>query len=511
MTETVIQTQEEKRKALLAYGNDRNLIIASQALELLETVSIPDAVKIMEELSEKGLFIVNPSDIESKLLRTKLSSTTDTVVVNKTRFSPKAREYPSNYREMKHLNYSSDSLCEGTLMDFVHVFQQKFETLSGVLRLRQGFSPKSIGFVTSNAATREVEFIGMVLEKWVTKNGHLAFRFEDLENDCIALVLKGDDQLLSIANKILPDEVLGVKGKKGKGGLVIITELMQPDLPLRSPKLISDPLSVAIISDLHVGSKLFLEKELNRFFDFLKGKDLDASDAQVAGRIKYLVIAGDTVDGIGVYPGQITKLLIKDLYAQYAALEDILLQIPEYIEVFLIPGQHDAVRWADPQPPVSKQYMPRLHQLKNFHFLPSPGWVEIEGLKTLLYHGASLHEMYNFNQSLTMTKPELAMIEVLKRRSFLMNFGDKQPYAPEKKDFLVIAEEPDLYFGGDMHHIGYDTYRGCTVVNSACFQERTEYEVKLGHVPTPGIVPIVELDTRTIRTRNFMDGEAVLT
>ncbi len=499
------QQTEDSKEALLAAANEKGLIVTTPALELLQKVALSDALKVLNELFEKGLFIINPEDVEPRLLRSKMAATVEAVTVTKTRFAPKAKEYASNCRELKHLNFSADAPCEGTVSDFVHLFTEKFHTLEGILRLRQGFSPKPISYVTGNAAPRDIEFIGMVAEKWVTKNGHLAFRMEDMESDCIALVLKTDEKTLSVCQKILPDEVLGVKGKKGKGGLIIITEVMQPDLPLRSAKLIQEPLSVCVISDLHVGSKLFLEKELNRFIGYLHGKSASEKEREIAGRIKYLIVAGDNVDGIGVYPGQITKLLIKDLYQQYTVLEDFLLQIPEYIEVFMIPGQHDAVRWADPQPKIPKQYVPRLYEHSNYHLLPSPGWIEIEGLKAMIYHGAALHEMYNFNRQLSMTKPEIAMIEVLKRRSFLMNFGDKQPYAPEKKDFMTIGEEPDFYFGGDMHHYGTETYRGCTVVNSACFQERTEYEVKLGHVPTPGIVPIVELDTRRIHTRNFLN------
>jgi DNA polymerase II small subunit len=495
---------DQKAKTLVGLANERHLMVSAQGLELLCTIPLTDAGRVLDELAEKGLLIVNASDVEPKILRTKLAASAPDVVVLKSGFRPASKDYSANCRELKQLNFSTDMPCEGTVADFSHMFAEQFETLSGILRLRQGFSPRPISQIKTSSS-RTVEFIAMVSEKWVTKNGHLAFRFEDLESDCVAIVLKGDDATRAACQPILPDEVVGVKAKKGKGDLLILTEIMQPDMPLRAPQKISDPLSIAVISDLHVGSKLFLEKELDRFFAFLNGKSDSEKERELAGRIKYLVVAGDTVDGIGVYPGQISKLLIKDLHGQYDALEDILLRVPDYVEVFIIPGQHDAVRWADPQPPIGKSYLPRLHALSNYHMLPSPGWVEIEGLKTMLYHGAALHEMYNFNPKLSMTKPELAMIEILKRRSFMLNYGNKQPYAPEKHDYLLIREEPDLYFGGDMHHIGFDTYRGCTVVNSACFQDRTEYEVKLGHIPTPGIVPIVNLDSRTVLTRNFMD------
>ncbi len=493
----------ENKQQLLDLAAAENLIISSPALALLEKAELSAALRVLKDLAEKNAFIINEVEVEARLSRTKLNPETESVTVLQTRFKPAAKEYSPHVRELKNLNFSSDRVCEGSLSDFVKLFSDKFSFLESVLKQRSGFSPKSIAQCLSNASPREITFCAMVQEKWVSKNGHLAFRLEDMESECIAIVLKTDAKMMSDGGKIMPDEVIGIRGKKGNGGLVIITEIIQPDMPLRAPEKSDSPLSVAVISDLHLGSKLFLEKELNKFLDWLTGKSDSVSEREKSGRIKYLVVAGDTVDGIGVYPGQITKLTIKDIFKQYEALEDILLRIPEYIEVFVIPGQHDAVRWADPQPAIPKQYVPRLSELSNFHLLPSPGWVEIEGLKTLLYHGAALHELYHFIPELSMTKPEKAMIEVLKRRSFLLNYGNKQPYAPENRDYLLISEPPDLYFGGDMHHIGLETYRGCSVVNSSCFQERTEYEIKLGHVPTPALVPVVELDSRNMWVKDF--------
>ncbi len=101
-------------------------------------------------------------------------------------------------------------------------------------------------------------------------------------------------------------------------------------------------------------------------------------------------------------------------------------------------------------------------------------------------------------------KPQIAMMEVLKRRTLMAPYGLKQPYVPEKKDFLLLREAPDFYFGGDMHHNGYDTYRGTTVMNSGTWQSQTDYGLKQGHIATPGIVPVVDLSDRQIFEKNFL-------
>ena len=57
---------------------------------------------------------------------------------------------------------------------------------------------------------------------------------------------------------------------------------------------------------------------------------------KLAERIKYVVIAGDLVDGIGVYPNQIKELNIVDINEQYEVAAEMLTNLPDYIEVIII-------------------------------------------------------------------------------------------------------------------------------------------------------------------------------
>ena len=42
----------------------------------------------------------------------------------------------------------------------------------------------------------------------------------------------------------------------------------------------------------------------------------------LARTVKYFVLSGDGVDGVGIYPGQERHLAITDLFAQYGELAD---------------------------------------------------------------------------------------------------------------------------------------------------------------------------------------------
>ena len=60
--------------------------------------------------------------------------------------------------------------------------------------------------------------------------------------------------------------------------------------------------------------------------------------------INYLVIAGDVVDGIGIFPGQDKELAISDIYEQYEKAAQYLNAVPKHIKIIISPGNHDAVR-----------------------------------------------------------------------------------------------------------------------------------------------------------------------
>ncbi len=70
----------------------------------------------------------------------------------------------------------------------------------------------------------------------------------------------------------------------------------------------------------------------------------------LARTVKYFVLSGDGVDGVGIYPGQERHLTITDLFNQYGELARMLEEVPDWVDVVMLPGNHDAVRPAEPQP-----------------------------------------------------------------------------------------------------------------------------------------------------------------
>ena len=497
-----VSTNTNPLQEIFDFIEAKGMVASKEAAQLLATRE--NWREILEELALEGNFFLEQGTLEKKLARTKMSQAVEKVEVKRAGFTAQARDRAPNFHIMEEYDVTGKSSSEGTVADFLKLFRSKFELLSTMLRARHNLSPIEINKMNTRPDNQQIDVIGMVNRKWTTKKGHFAYEIEDMGGKCIALFLSSEKEMVKKAEHIIEDNVIGVKGVK-KGELIIVKEVYWPDLPIRPVKLLNEEVLVGAISDMHIGSKLFYEEQFIRFLDYINGKNLSPAQQERVGKIQYLFVTGDTVAGIGVYPNQYDDLVIKDIYAQYARCEELLLQIPDYIQVFICPGQHDvSVRRAEPQPAIPKEFFPELSKRRNFHFISSPSWVEIEGLKNMVYHGPSIHDLISSVSFLEMTKPQEGMVELLKKRDLMPKYGGKNPYVPEGKDYMVIKEEPDLVWIGDMHHVGYATYRGATVISSGCWEGQTDFQKKVGHVPTPCLFSVINLKDRKITETHFM-------
>lgn len=393
----------------------------------------------------------------------------------------------------------------GKASDFTDYFRDRFDKLRDFIRTHRstaiGMLP-NVEAIKQYAEGKEVGIIGMVYDKMVTKNGNTLVTLEDETGTAKVLFIKsGNPQQNAVfesSKKLVNDDVIAIKGKM-YNKLVIATAMTWPDVPIHSRKPTESDIAVAMMSDVHVGSKLFMEKEFGSMLKWLNG-NID-SKKELAGKIKYLIINGDVADGIGVYPNQDRDLAILDIYKQYSIFFDFLYSIPDYIEVFVTPGNHDAVQRAEPQPPLTKELMGGFAR-DNVHIISNPSYLNIEGLKVLAYHGTSLDSVIHNIPDCTYSKPEVAMTEILKRRHLSPIYGGNI-IVPSKTDSLVIDEVPDILHMGHVHKNGVSDYKGTLIVNSGTWQARTAFQTKQGHVPSPGIMPVYESKSMMLSNVDF--------
>jgi len=383
----------------------------------------------------------------------------------------------------------------GEYSDFVAVFRDRYEKLSKQLRGRVNHRPTDA--IESMPGNSEAAMVGMVSDIRSTASGHWLVELEDTNGTFPCLVMK-DRDIADLVNELLLDEVIAVDGTLADdGGILFVDSLYFPEIPRTyEPSTADREVEAALISDVHVGSQEFEADAWHRFTDWLHTADAD--------RVEYLLIAGDMVEGVGVYPNQDEELDIVDIYEQYERFSEYLKEVPGDMEIIMIPGNHDAVRLAEPQPAFDEE----LRDIMTAHdarISGNPSTVTVEGVDVLMYHGVSLDEVIAElpDEKASYDEPHKPMYQLLKKRHVAPQFGGQTRLAPEEEDYLVMESVPDVFHTGHVHKLGYGKYHNVLAINSGCWQAQTDFQKSVNIDPDVAFAPIVSLDTLDLRIHDF--------
>jgi DNA polymerase II small subunit len=513
MEEGQVIEQNLKKAVSLAFTSGYQL--DQEAFSLLKELSnkykidelMENIISCIMNLPDKPLFLTKDiieNNIQ-KILQVEDKSVEFVESVRKV-FKPLSKEFPS---ELEILSDPTESICsEGNVTNFLKYFQDRFLRIRNLLRERTDVkNTVSIKEALKSSSNTKVKIIGMITN--IRMRQEIMFmQIEDFEAVATVLVTSRSNGILrKKAENILLDQVVCVDGVRSTRDYIVATELIYPDIPDRKPNTANKAVYAALLSDLHIGSKQFQRKSFNKFLRWLKGQEGNYRHRSIASRVKYVVIAGDVVDGVGIYPGQLEELAIKDIYEQYASAAELIQQIPEYIEVIIIPGNHDATRQALPQPAISKEYGEPLYETRKIVMIGDPAKIRMSGVEFLLYHGRSLDDVIanvpdityqNLHETISK-----AMRCLLKIRHLAPIYGSRTPIAPEILDYLVIDSVPDVFHSGHVHIFGYESYRGTLIVNSGSWQSQTPFQEKMGLYPTWGVAPILNLKTLKVTPIEF--------
>lgn len=403
--------------------------------------------------------------------------------------------------------------------DFTSLFLSRYRFLSNLLRFRpelQNSLPIIRLSQRRDAPPREergqLSIIAMVTEATITKNGNLLLTVEDPTGSIKVLISKQNRELFSAAREIVVDEVLGLVGTY-TDKFIFVDNILWPEIPAQEPKKVLVDEYAIFISDVHVGSTLFLHEEFQRFLQWINGLVGNEQQRDIASKVKYIFIAGDLVDGVGIYPSQEKELAITDIFQQYAEFTHLIKQIPPDKQIIICPGNHDVVQLAEPQPALYLEYAPELASLPNVRLVPNPSLITIgtterfAGLDILLYHGYSFDYYVANVDSIRAQggyhRADLIMKFLLKRRHLAPSFKSTAYYPGYTEDPLLITKVPDLLVTGHIHYSHVANYKGVTMISCSCWQGKTSYQIKLGHDPEPARVPIVNLRTREVKILRF--------
>jgi DNA polymerase II small subunit len=376
--------------------------------------------------------------------------------------------------------------------DYLHYFRDRYNRLGNMIRSRCGAMP--IEALTRNTRYRQEEctIIGMVVEVKTTTNGHRIAELEDSSAN-IPVLFRKDRPVFSDAERIIHDEVIGVKGKLSNDGKLFFAEqIYRPDIRIdNTPYKSEQPGKAVFISDVHVGSNTFLEDCWNRFADWLSDSDYS-----------YLLIAGDLVDGIGIYPGQENELVIKNIYEQYDAFGSMMQDLPSRMKIIISPGNHDVVRGAEPQPVIPQQFTKKFPD--NCMVVENPALVNLQGVRVLMYHGRSIDDMIGLIPGASYEQSGIMMEEMLQRRHLAPAYGRRTPIAAGKTDRLIIDPLPEILHTGHVHIRGLTQYRGVLGINAGTWQSQTAFQKQMNVNPTPAQAVVVDLQTLIPESFTFL-------
>jgi DNA polymerase II small subunit len=416
-------------------------------------------------------------------------------------WKPISKEFESQIKIIEDV--TGNSTCQGTTQDFVKLFRNRYHVLRKILNSQRRELVNVIPINRIKKSMLDVQLIGIVKSVKTTINGHRLIELEDETGTAMLMALKNNG-VYHLAHEIVLDEIIGVVGKLSKkGDLIIVQNIVFPDIKLQNNKHRAEiPICVAFLSDIHVGSNMFMEDEWNSFLKWINGNLGNSRQRDVASKIKYLVLPGDLVDGIGIYPDQEKELSINNIYKQYESLAKQLELIPDHITLILQPGNHDAVRPAEPQPTFEKEIRD-LFTGSNYIFVGNPCFLSLHGVEILSYHGQSLLDFSTNIQHLNYNEPTEVMKVMLKKRHLAPVYGGYTPIAPEHADYMIIDSVPDIFVTGHVHISSIDNYRGVLLINASSWQAQTSYQKMLNFIPDSAKLPIVNLKTGNATTMDF--------
>lgn len=473
----------ERSRALLERG--KNGQVYSTFLEILNYSSLKKDTRKVHKILEE---IKTPNKVEVEIEQEDSSSVIVTQSYGAT----------SNKREVK---------------DFISYFRLRYNSLKDILQKRPELQNSiSIGRIYNKKQREPVSLIGMIVDKRITKNGHLLLTVEDLTGKISVLVNK-DSEIFGMSGELVLDEVIGVEGMVGEG-IVFSNSIYFPDIPIgKELKRSPDEVYAVFISDLHVGSNVFLSKDFNKFLHWINGETGNSKQKRMASKVRYLFIAGDVIDGVGIYPDQDKDLTITDISLQYKECARLLGKVRKDIKLIICPGNHDALRIAEPQPVFNEDLARSLYELPNATIVSNPALVNIHsskefvGFDVLMYHGYSFDYYASNVETIRMSggydRGDLIMKALLQKRHLAPVHGSTLYVPSSIKDPLFIDKIPDFFITGHIHKLSVNTYNNIVTICGSCWQPKTDFQERVGHHPEPSKVAVVNLKSREINVLNF--------
>ena len=476
---------DEEISSAVSYALNKGFQIHPDALEILHKIDVSELSQIIKDVvkekTKQKQFLINEKDFEIYL---------------------GIKDGEEHQVEFEILLDPTEKITSAEGVDgYGALFVSRFSKLKQIMSDRpESKKVREIASVKSITKIDDDLFVwGLVSDRKSDRN-ITKITLEDPTGSMEIVVFEGD--LKDAADTLLMDQFAMLRIVPAKNGGFFAKEILLPDISEHTTNHSKTETYAVFLSDLHVGSKYFMEQELEDFINWISSPD------PIARKIRFIVIGGDLIEGVGVFPNQEKTLNQFTTEDQLKKSFEVLDKIPKHIKVFLISGNHDAGRKALPQPAIPKMYNSELWDRENFFMLGNPSMVSLNGVKVLMYHGQSIDDVVRTTPGVSYDKPAAVMRHFLKARHMSPIYGSRTPIAPETEDMMVIDDVPDIFHSGHVHFVGLDMYKGVLIVNSGAWQRQTDFQESVGITPTPGIAIIVNLQTMKVFRKDFRVEES---
>ncbi|AFS83717.1 DNA-directed DNA polymerase II small subunit [Candidatus Nitrosopumilus sediminis] len=463
----------------LNYALNKGFQIHPDAFKILEDVDVKKLEKIIKEIvrekTRQKLFQINQDDLETYL---------------------GIKDDLSLQNEIKIISDPTNKITSGEgVKGYNALFSSRFNKLKRIISDRpESKMLKSAASLKNTKIEDDLYVCGLVSvrnsERNITK-----IVLEDPSGSFEGIIF--DEELQKTAGTLLLDQFVMARIGSAKNSGYIIKDLILPDIPEQAKNKSESEAYAVFLSDLHVGSKYFMEEEFSDFVSWISSPD------PVAKKIRFVLIGGDVVDGVGIYPNQNKELVCQTIQEQLKKAEDLIDKIPKNVKIIIMPGNHDPGRRALPQPAIPEKYNSGLWERENVFMVGNPAVVSLNGVKVSMFHGQSIDDIVKTTPGLSYDRPTDVMRHLLRARHLSPIYGSQTPIAPEMEDLMVIQDIPDIFHVGHVHRAQLDMYKGILLINSGSWQKQTPFQASVGMTPNPGIAILVNLKTFQVFHQNY--------
>ena len=316
----------------LNYALNKGFQIHPDAFKILENVDVGKLEKIIKEIvrekTRQKRFQINQDDLETYL---------------------GIKEDPSLQSEVKIITDPTNKITTGEgVKGYNALFSSRFNKLKRIISDRpESRMLKSVASVKTAKSEDDMYICGLVTAR-ISERNLTKIVLEDPSGTIEGIIF--DAELQKTAGTLLTDQFIMARVNLAKNSGFIIKDLILPDIPDQAINKSETESYAVFLSDLHIGSRYFMHEEFAEFVSWLSTPD------PVARKIRFVLIGGDVVDGVGIYPNQDKELVCQTIQEQLQMVDDLIEKIPKNIKIIIMPGNHDPGRRALPQPAIPKKY-----------------------------------------------------------------------------------------------------------------------------------------------------------